>query len=211
MRTLSLAILIVSILTGMCYADVEVRTNYNVFSDERLDSGKGFEVRIKRNGFFIFGSHDSTFNRFAGQEAGDVEIYGAGVGVERHIFDGMNVWLSGGWYYPESTMDGRIDWKANTANAEAMMRELDRVVGEHRMWDYYEYKLEGDVGFSGGLDFVHSLTDSLLLKVSAAYRWLTFDEALYGRDDPITDGWWEVFRERDFSGALFSLGLEYQF
>lgn len=213
-------ILSVLSLNDYCQAEefeLEARINRYFYEDDRLESNYGPEFRLKDNGKFLYLSLDRTHNKFCGQNAGAIDIYAIGLGLEKKITKDINVFIGVGYYYPKSSMEKRkITWEGNDlANTEAMYLEMnEQLSGSYpaRRWDYYLYELNPNIGGMVGLDLVRNIEGNLYFKLSASYRYLKFGEALYGKDEsPDTEGWWELFSDRNFSSCNLTVAFEYRF
>lgn len=201
MRTLIIFLLI----STACYAlELEPRITYQMYQDSGLSADKSFEVRLKHKGLFLYASHDNTDNRFCGQEAGKLNIFGIGGGMEAR-FDNVNLWLCIGYYSPQSDLEYKTVSKKDQfwGNYEALSRELNRRLGDTKVWDCYTYQIDPAVGGVIGVDITKRYKN-IDIGLTASYKHLKFNECIIGRyDPPHPTNWAEHFMERDYSSYNF--------
>jgi hypothetical protein len=150
---------------------------------------------------YLWASGERALLRLAGQEAVDITLIGAGVGM-RHSWDWLSLWAEAGYYIPStSTRETFI---------EAAVLDLNQVVGITRWWEYYDYSLKGAVGGSLGADLTYPLSDAWKVGLSTSYRYLRVTEWITAHDGTSLP-YWEISRQRDMSAWMVGVGIRYEF
>ena len=211
MKLFKLVLVVLLIATNCFGFEIEPRISCQAYNDSGLSRGKNYELRLKHKGVFLFGSYDNLHNRFFGQEAGSLDIFGCGAGIEKKISKGISLWISCGYYDPKNGMEGKTisEDMVHKANYEALVRELISRLGDEYTWEAYTYEINPNFGGAVGIDFRKKLTRELLIGMFASYRYLRFNEAIYGRSSK-KEGWAEHFMERDYSSYNVGLMFEYK-
>ena len=189
---------------------VDLKVSQTFYNSENLESEKGLKLKAGYDFGYLWGAYERALNRYSGQEAGDIGMWGIGGGLQYFITENLRLFAEVGWYDPNSSMEGVV---TSGPNHEALWLELNRRValpdGKGRSFDYYEYDLRGNIGGSLGVDFCYEIINRLTLGLSVSYRFLKLPESIYGRYY-IAPEWWEVFGDKDFSGVQLFAGLTYR-
>ena len=77
-------------------------------------------------------------------------------------------------------------------------------------YSFPEYSLHGNFGGSIGAAFNHQLNRYLSVSLGLDYQILNLQEAMSLRNPSCPTGL-ETFRERDFGGYIFTLGISWEF
>jgi len=200
------AIIIVLMPTVAFGLDVSAEVYYNVYVSEKLEAGPGVKLKISGETLYVWGSYEQTMTRFGGQEAIDINLMGAGIGMRRKL-DGFHLWAEAGYYVPSTKY--RIPWH------EAARYEMNSVVtGATRYWDVYEYDLRARPGGALGISYLYN-ADPWVISLNSTYRYLRLEEWILGHNSdwqgPGTGPWWEICRDRGFSAWQIGLSLARRF
>jgi len=207
----------------------------NIFQNEELENGEGIEGRVYYKSFYVFGSYDTSAMRLGGQRAGDIEIFGLGLGIETPVVKRSRTSLSisgqVGYFHPESSLPDEIAPSAGYPDGynEALRHECRRryldLDMEHDYWnrDVYPthsgvtgfgYDISGNIGGAISVHFAHEIIKHLTIGIDVGYRYLQFPETFYA-SGYIHGEYWHNYLEwkenRDFSGATVGVQLSYRF
>lgn len=206
-------VFLIFIMTVPCWAiDLDLSASYRMvfFSDESLQQGQGIEIRASHKSVYLWGSYDSTEMRLYGQRAGKVNIIGAGLGLKIPLTDQIKLWFQGGYYFPESKMEG-----------EGKFEEAQWL--QWRQWGHnfsyntdgyriYEYDIKPNLGGAAGLEANFLVYKNISLSVDAGYHFLRFKEQFWARNPACPDiSYIETRQEKDFSGFTLGLNLTWRF
>ncbi len=214
---LIMSIIIISALT-VDASEIELSATLykTVASDVEsvVQSGEGVQISLHRNDLYLYLSKDINAVRFAGQRGPDVNLWSAGIGVQRQIVKYLTLSLDAGWYEPKFREMGEPQEYYSSSFAEGLCRYLNAYLvdsgdqGYYPNWDYYTLTYQGAIGGKLSLAFEYPITDRFSLSMTAGYRYLKLLENVRGRDyDGGYErlggaGHWTIKYERDFSGFM---------
>lgn len=177
-----------------------------IYNDSGLRAGTGLTLELspeRFSPFYVGLSLDHSTLLLGGQEAADLALAGAGIGVKipQRFFE-LN--LGTAFYYPFLTTG------CNTI--EALWIHINNLYPDGKVPyspnDLYDYELHGNLGAYAKLDFKYKLSKGLWFDFSVGYRFLQLREMFHR-----TRGSWYVnFQSyRDFSGGIVFIGITRRF
>ena len=188
--------------------NLDVTARINVFQNESLETGVGIEARLAYDPFYLWGSYDETQLRLYGQRAGEISLYGVGLGMKYELTSGLWVWGQGGYYGPASTMEDSPENFTETLGH--VFRNHEDTWGAPHLSDRYGYKIGGNLGGAVGLSFDHEVYKGLRVNLNAGYRFLKLRETFY-QSYAGYHNFFEFKGDRDFSGGMIGVGIVYRF
>jgi len=209
MRTITALLVLVFgvVVPAAAYGlDVSAEAYHSVYISEKLEAGQGVKLRASGEMLYIWGSYEQTMTRFGGQEATDIDLLGAGIGMRRAL-DGINLWMEAGYFMPSITY--RTSWP------EAAAYEMNSVVtGATKHWEVYEYALKPAVGGAIGISYLYKM-GLWAVSLDSAYRYLRLGEWIIGHNSdwpgPGGNPRWEIYQDRDFSAWQIGIALKRRF
>jgi len=179
-------------------------------SESIVQSGTGLQISLHRKTLFLYLSKDINQLRFAGQSGPDINLWSAGIGIERKVGDYLMLSLSAGWYEPVAGWLGEPQIYPESPFAEGLCRYLNKFLApdeDYLAWDYYSPNYRGGMGGKLTLDFEYPITNWLSFNMTTGYRYLKLEENIQGRnfsngDDFWAANYWTVRYDRDFSGWI---------
>jgi len=184
-------------------------------SENIVQSGSGLEVSLKhiKTGLYPYISYDINPVRFGGQRGADINLWGFGLGIEKKVVEGLNLFCQAGWYQPQWEHNAELLPFNNTEHlAEGLWIYLNNKLAPlNRTWDAYSLDYHGNIGGIVGANWILPVTNAIDINLSGSYRYLKLQEMVKGMDYGNTTGWWEYKQDRDFSGFQVGLGIEVRF
>ena len=148
-------------------AAISIGPTFNVYESERIKSEFGAKVEVGER-FYAWGSYEHPRLQLVGQNMGELELWGAGLGFRHELNDRLDVFGEFGYFWPSTD-------PADNIRDEAVATSLRKDHGEPGLhWEHTVYKLSSDYGARLGLSY--AATDAIYL--SLAYRHLSLNEAL---------------------------------
>ena len=187
--------------------DAEIGATYSIF-DQHIQTVPGWQVKAYRNNVYLWGSYESAGFKKLGQNLTDLDMYGAGLGVQ-YRQDKIGAFLEFGYFRPE------INTRPTIQN-EVVIQQLRNDFGTNSPdFNHTRYALSNGYGARLGVKF----DVSAHLTATGAYRWLNLDESLDawegGPARPIVGQGPDcgcLWQERDtISASAFEFGLFYAF
>lgn len=185
---------------------------YSIYQDKDLrEDGKGIKTEGQWEWFYLWGSWEKTEMRLTGQVAGDINLYGIGIGSKIKILKPLSIFLEVGYYIPDSDLEKNTQRFGEGVGYYWIrtLKEIDLNNEFFRGFNHYKYELKSNFGGSVGLEFEQIIYKGLSLNLFGAYRFLNLKED------------WDAFNpaglciqtkeKRSFSGGQFGIGLNYKF
>lgn len=191
--------------------EITLKGVYTIYQDRDLrEDGKGIKGEVRWKYLYLWGTWEQTEMRLTGQVAGNLNLYGVGVGTKIKVLKPLSVFIETGYYIPSS------DLQKNTMKyAEGVgyywVRTLKEIGLDNeffRGFNRYRYEIKPNIGGSIGLEFEQVIYKNLSLNLFGAYRLLNLKED------------WDAFNsigqniqtkeKRSFSGGQFGIGLSYR-
>ena len=223
MKKILIVLIAVAIsVTSVVHADewaLEVIPHLSLPSNSDIESGWGIKGKLKFTpqddpqcpSLYLYGSYSTLYQRRFGQRAGDVQIYGGGLGLEAPITRWLSVYGDIGYFHPISDMEKNTEeheevpywyWRRFATSAGVPVPPFGS----------YRYKLRGNVGGDVGLN-LHYTYKRFATGLDIGYSFRRFEEHWYG--DFYDQRWgrcyWETKSREDFGGPLFGISIQFQF
>lgn len=197
--------MIILLTTGeACAAGLETQMTFNNYNLGALDSSLGLRV-YGGDRFRVWGSYESTMLRYGGQETADIDLFGIGIGYEDK-WKSFSYHIDLGYYEPQTSIRGGAAEGINIEMSRMLYPRYPSI--DYLRYSYPEYDLHGNFGGSIGMAFNHQISKCLDVHLGIDYRLLSLQEAMTLRHNNVS--WLETFRERDFGGYLFTLGVSWK-
>lgn len=205
-----LLILLICLIPCLGFAEdwrFDFRIRENIYQDKDLEQGKGIEGRLAYKNLYLFGSYDEAYLRLYGQRAGDISVYGAGIGAKSDINKNLTVWGQTGYYEPKAELSGNENGKLQEG-IYFKLRECRNGWGYGDYPNVFKYDVSGNIGGAVGADFKQNIFENLQLTINVGYRFLNLKETYKQRTWTGLD-WIESKENRSFSGAMVGIGLTF--
>jgi len=205
-------------------ADWQVKGSHykTISSDPELivQSGYGYQLSLHKNNVYLYLSKDTVPLRFGGQGAIDLNLWSAGIGMQRKIKKYLILSFDAGWYEPRHSKLDEPQPYGSSPFAEGLCRYVNKFLipdDGYPAWEYYKLNYFGAIGGELNLEFEYPFTKKMSLNISTGYRYLKLFERVSGED--YDGGWarlgeegsWQVKKDRDFSSWQIGLNLSYAF
>lgn len=208
-------LILIGIVTGALAKDFDftIKGTYFIYQDKDLTTdGKGIKAELQYKYLYLWGSREQTELRLTGQRAGDISLYGVGLGGKVELVKRLSAFVEVGYYIPYSALQ-----KSTQTYAEGVYYKWYRCVSELGQAQYagvftkYTYELKSNFGGSAGLVFNQELYKGLSLNISGAYRFLNLPENWDAASPKDPNYYIQTKEKRSFSGGQFGIGLNYKF
>jgi len=215
---LSIALLL---LAGNSYAeekeknfDFSIKGAYSIYQDKDLaKDGKGIKGELRYKYAYLWGSWEQTELRLTGQRAGDIALYGVGLGGKVMVLKPFSIFLEVGYYIPSSELEDNAMTYREGVYYKWLKTLTDCGLPHYAsQFTRYTYKLKPGFGGSIGLELNQQIYKMLYINLFGAYRFLNLNEDwdAYDPDKQIHNRI-QTKEKRDFSGGIFGVGVTYKF
>jgi len=219
MKKLSIILAIVLIAPAAIAADVSVEV-YTGFHSEQdgysVKTHNGVKVTAALDSRtplapYIWGSADILSTRLQGLNGPEYSIFGAGVGLNYNVTDYLQIFGDVGYYHPTAQnlqhfrkSDGL--WTMEGV-AFYLVDKFGALGGNPGYFDEVHVDVGGDFGGEVGFRLNYPIRKWLFVNLSGAYRMMRIDEAIIGRMDKWSNGYWQYKTQRDLSGPRIGAGI----
>ena len=184
-----------------------------------IQSGSGLQGSIHWKSLLFYISKDENQVRPAGQGGPDINLWSAGIDIERKVGKHLTLSLSAGWYEPVAKWLGKPQIYPESSFSEGLCRELNKFLipdNGYPAWDYYVLNYRGGIGGKLNLNFEYPLTKNISFNMTTGYRFLKLEENIQGRNFSNGNDWeavnyWTVRYDRDFSGWMIGGAFTFRF
>ena len=221
---------VIFILFFATLANAEWSSSVNVYKTVASDvesivqSGAGVQLSLHSGNAFLYISKDVNQVRFAGQSGPGINLWSAGIGMQRTIGKHLTLSLDAGWYEPRFKDMGDPEPYYSSSFAEGLCRYLNNFLMPTNQdqpyvpaWDYYTLEYQGAIGGKLNLVFEYPLTEKVSFNMIGGYRYLKLLENVTGQDydggySRLGEaGHWTIRHDRDFSGWMIGGAFTYKF
>lgn len=194
-------LLLLLLFASSAAAEVQVGVSHGTPDSERLKTYTGYTINVGGEGY-VWGSYENMDVQLVGQNLGDVDLWGAGLGVRGP----WGAFAEFGYFVSdESTVD--------LIRNEAVVTALENHHGEIPFHPKHTVYRLGN-GYGGRLGASYELWDDVLL--TAAYRVLKLNEgydACTGKDPscdfPVDGRHWQDRVTLQFKGFEFGMRVRF--
>ena len=196
--------------------DFTIKGVYSVYQDrDLLEDGKGMKGELGWKFIYLWGSWERTELRLTGQRAGNVDLFGIGLGGKVALFKPLSIFLEAGYYIPDSELARNANryWEGVYYKWYKTLDEVGCTPDLARTYTDYRYELKSGFGGSVGLDFNQEIYRGLHLNMFGGYRFLNLREDwdAYHPTNRSPGNYIQTKEKRSFSGGQFGAGLSYKF
>ncbi len=223
---------IILMILILFYENVRAETDWKLSTDFHktvasdvgvVQSGAGLQWSLHRNSLYLYLSKDVHQVRFAGQGGPEIDLWSAGIGVQRTVGEYLTLSCDAGWYEPRFKEMGEPQEYMSSPFAEGLGRYLNAYLypgigGQifYDQWDYYTLKYLGAIGGKLSLMFEYPIKERLTFNLIGGYRYLKLLENVQGRnwsngDDWAATNYWTIRYDRDFSGWMIGGAITFKF
>ena len=191
---------------------LEGKTGQYFPTDKEIQNGHFAQINLIRQDIYIFGSLINSERRLGGQRAGEIDIYGIGLGIKFPISKYVKFWGQVGYYIPDSQMSGTMqfeesqwlnwrDWGQRFAYNGVIPLRI------------YSYDIQSNFGGAIGLEGQRPLTKHLSIGMDVGYNFLQFIETFKAIHPNVAQNgsWIETRQDKNFGGATLGLKISYKF
>lgn len=200
--------------------DLSIKGVYTVYQDRDLQKdGTGIKGELRWKYVYLWGGWERTEMRLTGQRAGELSLYGFGLGSKIELVKGLSIFGEVGYYIPNSDLANDpmkysegIYYKWVKLAADTGCPDPTATA---QKYNSYTYELNSGIGGSLGLEFRQEIYKELFLGLFGMYRFLNLREDWDARDlrptNQYPNAWLQTKEKRSFSGGVFGIGLDYRF